>query len=69
MKFKKDIELIKELDPELERFNKKFLEYKNRIASAMLVDNSGYRVKERAALKRSAEDLKHVIYKINKLSE
>jgi hypothetical protein len=32
MSFKKDVELIKELEPELERFQKKFLEYKTRIA-------------------------------------
>lgn len=70
MKFKKDLELIEELEPELERFQKKFLEYKNRIALAMIKDNQpAYRVKERAGLKRAAQDLKEVLYKINKLAE
>lgn len=70
MKFKKDLELIAELEPELERFQKKFLEYKNRIALAMIKDNQpAYRVKERAAIKRAAEDLKQLLYKVNKLSE
>jgi hypothetical protein len=69
MKFKKDVELIKELEPELERFQKKFFEYKIRIAQAMLGDGEPYRVKERAAIKRAAEDLKEILYKINKLSE
>jgi hypothetical protein len=69
MKFKKDVELIKELEPELERFQKKFFEYKKRIAQAMLGDGEPYRVKERAAIKRAAEDLKEILYKINKLSE
>ena len=70
MKFKKDLELIAELEPELERFQKKFLEYKNRIALAMVKDNQpAYRVKERAIIKRAAQDLKEVLYKINKLSE
>jgi hypothetical protein len=70
MKFKKDLELIAELEPELERFQKKFLEYKNRIALAMIKDNQpAYRVKERAGLKRATQDLKEVLYKINKLSE
>jgi len=65
---KKDIELIKELEVELKRFQQKFEEYKSRVARTML-DGYPYRIKERAALKRSAEDLKHVLYKINKLSE
>lgn len=69
MKYKKDIEVIKELEPELERFQKKFLDYKNRIAKAMIGDGEPYRVKERAAIKRAAQDLKDVLYKINKLSE
>lgn len=69
MKYKKDIELIKELEPELERFQKKFTEYKNRIAKAMIGDGEPYRVKERAAIKRAAEDLKQILYKINKLAE
>ncbi len=70
MKFKKDLELIAELEPELERFHKKFLEYKNRIALAMIKDNQPeYRVKERAGLKRAAQDLKEVLYKLNKLAE
>jgi hypothetical protein len=69
MKYKKDIELIKELEPELERFQKKFLDYKNRIAKAMIGDGEPYRVKERAAIKRAAQDLKDVLYKINKLAE
>ena len=70
MKFKKDLELIAELEPELERFQKKFLEYKNRIALAMIKDNQPeYRVKERAGLKRAAQDLKEVLYKLNKLAE
>lgn len=70
MKFKKDLELIAELEPELERFQKKFLEYKNRIALAMIKDNQpAYRVKERASIKRAAQDLKEVLYKINKLAE
>lgn len=70
MKFKKDLELIAELEPELERFQKKFLEYKNRIALAMIKDNQpAYRVKERASIKRAAEDLKQILYKINRLAE
>jgi predicted molibdopterin-dependent oxidoreductase YjgC len=69
MKYQKDIELIKELEPELERFQKKFVEYKNRIAKSMIGDGEPYRVKERAAIKRAAEDLKQILYKINKLSE
>ena len=70
MKFKKDLELIAELEPELERFQKKFLEYKNRIALAMIKDNQpAYRVKERASIKRAAQDLKEVLYKINRLAE
>lgn len=70
MKFKKDLELIAELEPELERFQKKFLEYKNRIALAMIKDNQPeYRVKERAGIKRASQDLKEVLYKLNKLSE
>lgn len=70
MKYKKDIDLIKELEPELERFQKKFFEYKTRIAQAMVGDNQPeYRVKERAGLKRAAQDLKEVLYKLNKLSE
>ena len=70
MKFKKDLELIAELEPELERFQKKFLEYKNRIALAMIKDNQpAYRVKERASIKRATQDLKEVLYKINKLAE
>ena len=69
MKFKKDVELIKELEPELERFQKKFIEYKTRIAKAMIGDGEPYRVKERAAIKRAAEDLKQILYKINKLAE
>ena len=70
MKFKKDLELIAELEPELERFQKKFLEYKNRIALAMIKENQpAYRVKERASIKRAAEDLKQILYKINRLSE
>jgi hypothetical protein len=69
MKYKKDVELIKELEPELERFQKKFLDYKNRIAKAMIGDGEPYRVKERAAIKRAAQDLKDVLYKINKLAE
>jgi hypothetical protein len=70
MKFKKDVELIAELEPELERFQKKFLEYKHRIALAMVKDNQPtYRVKERAGLKRAAQDLKEVLYKINRLAE
>ena len=70
MKFKKDLELIAELEPELERFQKKFLEYKNRIALAMIGNNQpAYRVKERAAIKRAAQDLKEILYKINRLSE
>jgi len=70
MKFKKDLELIAELEPELERFHKKFLEYKNRIALAMIKDNQPeYRVKERAGLKRAAQDLKEILYKINRLAE
>jgi SRSO17 transposase len=70
MKFKKDLELIKELEPELERFQKKFLEYKTRIAKAMIGNNEPkYRVKERAVIKRAAQDLKEILYKINRLSE
>lgn len=69
MKYKKDVELIKELEPELERFQKKFLDYKNRIAKAMIGDGEPYRVKERAAIKRAAQDLKDVLYKINRLAE
>lgn len=70
MGFKKDAEIIKELEPELERFQKKFIEYKNRIAIAMIGDDQPkYRVKERAVIKRAAQDLKEVLYKINKLSE
>lgn len=69
MKFKKDLELIKELEPELERFREKFFAYKNRIAKSMLGDGEPYRVKERAAIKRAAEDLKQVLYKVKKLSE
>jgi hypothetical protein len=70
MKVTKDVELIKELEPELERFQKKFFEYKNRIAKVMLGGNEpAYRVKERAAIKRAAQDLKEILYKINRLSE
>jgi hypothetical protein len=69
MKYKKDIELIKELEPELARFQKKFVDYKNRIAKAMIGDGEPYRVKERAAIKRAAQDLKEILYKINRLSE
>jgi len=69
MKFKKDLDVIRELEPELERFQSKFLDYKNRIAAAMIGDCEPYRVKERAAIKRAAQDLKEVLYKINKLSE
>ena len=69
MKFKKDLELIRELEPELERFNAKFIAYKNRIAQAIIGDGEPYKVKERAAIKRAAEDLKQLLYKVNKLSE
>lgn len=69
MKFKKDLELIRELEPELERFNAKFIAYKNRIAQVIIGDGEPYRVKERAAIKRAAEDLKQLLYKVNKLSE
>jgi hypothetical protein len=69
MKVKKDLELIKELEPELERFQKKFTEYKNRIAKVVINEGEPYRVKERAAIKRAAEDLKQILYKVNRLTE
>lgn len=69
MKYKKDLEIIRELEPELERFQQKFIEYKTRIAKEMISKNQPYRVKERASIKRAAEDLKQILYKINKLYE
>lgn len=42
MKYKKDIELIKKLEPELEKFQKKFTEYKYRIAKTMIGDGEPY---------------------------
>lgn len=65
--FQEELEAIKEVNLEIERFQKKMTAFKNRMAAEMLEKRPSYTIKERAGIKRAALDLRESLLLITKL--
>lgn len=65
MRYEKETQLIKLLEDEVTRFQRKLNDYKVKIAEMLLDDSYQSAVKERASLKRAAMDLKQELHKVN----
>jgi hypothetical protein len=65
MRYEKETQLIKVLEDEVIRFQRKLNNYKVKIAEMLLEDSYTSSTKEHAALKRAAMDLKQELHKVN----
>jgi hypothetical protein len=65
--FSEETAAIKEVNLEIERFQKKMEAFKLRMAKELLEKRPSYTIKERGAIKRAALDLRESLLLITKL--
>ena len=65
--FSEETTVIKEVNLEIERFQKKMEAFKLRMAKELLEKRPSYTIKERAGIKRAALDLRESLLLITKL--